>query len=76
MPQDTIIYWDGYGDPPVIIDTLPADLKHTVLQMVSIRREELADHNPTNTYIFITVVFLLFAGLGIYTKRVLKRRSQ
>lgn len=75
MPQDTTIFWDGYGKPPALIDTLPPDLRGAVLQIVAVRKGELADNDPAFTYIFIAAVFLLFLGLGLYTKRIMKRRS-
>lgn len=72
MPQDTTIYWDGYGKTPELIAELPADIRATVMEKINARREELRSGDPTFTYIFIAAVFLFFFAAALYTRKKMK----
>ena len=73
MPQDTTIFWDGYGQIPAIIDTLPLSQRQEVLEAIFRHREEASHTDPSGTYIFLVVFIILFSIAAIYSNNKTKR---
>ena len=71
MPQDTTIYWDGYGRLPAIIDSLPRSQKQQVLENIYQVRDDQKDaySDPSGTYLFLVVFILLFSMAAIYSNK-------
>jgi MtfA peptidase len=67
MPQDTTIYWDGYGPLPAEIDSLPPEQQQQVLAIINKKRDELSYSDPSGTYLFLLVFIVLFSIAAIYS---------
>jgi len=75
MPQDTTIYWDGKGQAPPIIDSLPLYQRQLVLQAVEQKSwESYTQH--TFVYLFLCLGFIFFSILALYSNKVTKRRER
>jgi len=75
MPQDTTIYWDGYGQLPSEIDSLPLEQQQQVLAIIHKKRDELSYSDPSGTYIFLIVFILLFSIAAIYSNYKTKKSA-
>ncbi|MEO6721975.1 MAG: zinc-dependent peptidase [Ferruginibacter sp.] len=76
MPQDTTIYWDGHGQIPVVIDTLPLQQRQEVLEAIHRLKEEVSYSDPSGTYMFLLVFIVLFSAAAIYSNKKTKRLAK
>lgn len=67
MPQDTTIYWDGYGQLPAAIDSLPLEQQQQVLSIIYKKRDELSYSDPSGTYALLIGFIILFSLAAIYS---------
>lgn len=75
MPQDTTIYWDGTGQLPALIDSLPIEQQKIVLNEIHKITDEQNHLNPTHAYSYLGVVILVFSLLAIYSNKITKRKE-
>ncbi len=68
MPQDTTIYWDGNGQMPAAIDSLPPEQQQLVLRLIHDTNNVQVSNELTPISIFAITLIVLFSGFIIYMK--------
>ena len=75
MPQDTTIYWNGNGQLPAVIDSLPLQQQQLVLNAIHQKNVQEADTDQTIIYWYLGVVIIFFSIVAIYSNKVTRRRE-
>ena len=74
MPQDTTIFWDGHGQVPALIDSLPIEKKIDVLRIIEQRKEELSALDPTCIYISMIAFIIIFSMVAVGGRRANRKK--
>ena len=77
MPQDTTIFWDGYGRQPALFDSLPFEQQQVVLEKVYQLRDQQreARGDSSGPYLFLVAFIILFSLAAIYSNRKTKQSN-
>jgi hypothetical protein len=69
MPNTVTIYWDGAGEIPPVVDTLPSPMREEILSILYQRVDELNQPNPIYIFSGLMVIMLFFVTIGLYSKK-------
>jgi LPXTG-motif cell wall-anchored protein len=72
MPCRSTLYWDGTGEIPLVIDTLPPQQRSQALKIVQKKVIELKREEETNPLYIIAgmiLVVIVFAFFAVKSKK-------
>ena len=75
MPQDTTIYWNGKGQLPALIDSLPLEEQQVVLNAIHQKIRDGIEPAPLSPFLFFGAIIIIISFLVIYSNNKNRKRE-
>ena len=75
MPQDTTIYWNGKGQLPALIDSLPLEEQQVVLNAIHQKIRDGIEPAPLSPFLFFGAIIIIISFLVIYSNNKNRKKE-